>query len=142
MAMLTDGHPTTIDFAANPTIKLYERTVTPPSIEAGGEINITTMLNVAWRTKAPKHLKDLGEMSVTALYDPAVYPQARDMIGVNQLITINWPDDSTLGFWGWLDSFTPGEVSEGEAPECDLTVIASNRNDSGVETGPVYTPPP
>jgi hypothetical protein len=142
MPVMTDGHPTTVAFAEDATVKLDEKTVTPPSIEGGGENDVTTMLNVEWRTRMPKKLKTLGEMSLTAAYDPAVYPEIVAMINVNQLITITFPDSSTVAFWGWIDTFEPGEISEGEQPEADLTVIASNLNSTLVETGPVYTPPP
>lgn len=139
MARIDDGHSTTITFAENPAVKFYEKSVTPPSIEAGGENDTTTMHNVEWRTKAPKKLKTLGDASFTAAYDPAVYDDIVAMVGVNQLITITFPNGATLAFWGWIDAFEPGELVEGEQPEADVTIICSNQDDKGDETAPVFT---
>jgi len=138
MSRLDDGFSTLITFSLA-TPAFYEKSVTPPSIEAGGENDTTTMRNTTWRTKAPKLLKTLGECSGTAAYDPVVYNDIVTMIGQNQLITITFSDGASLAFWGWLDAFTPGESVEGEQPTADFTIICSNQNDSGVETAPVYT---
>ena len=138
---LTDGHPTTITFdvlGSGVTILLKETSVTPPGISAEGENDTTTMRNTTWRTKQPKQLKSLTNGSVTFQYDPAIYDQILTIIGVNGLVTITFPDSSTLDFWGWLDDFTPGENTEGTMPTATGTVICSNQNDSSVEVAPVY----
>lgn len=136
MALMTDGFPTTIDIAG---ATLCEISVTPPGIEGGGENEFTCMTNVEWRTKFPKKLKSLTEASFSAYYDPATYDTILSQILINQLITITFPDSSTLAFWGWIESFIPGEISEGEPPEAEVTIIPSNLNDSLEETPPVYT---
>lgn len=135
---LDDGHQTLISFGADPTVLFWEKKVTPPSIVGGGEINTTTMHNTTYRTKKPKALKDVGNSSVTVAYDPACYPEILALVNVNNLITITWPDGDTLSYWGWLDEFTPGELVEGEQPEAEITIIASNQNESNVETGPAH----
>jgi hypothetical protein len=140
MNRVDDGFSTTITFADNPTVKFYEKGVTPPSIEGGGANDTTTMLNTTWRTRAPKKLKTLGEMSMTAAYDPEVYDDIVGMINNNQLVTVNFPDGETLAFYGWVDNFAPGEIVEGEQPEAEVTIICSNQNDSGVETPPTFSP--
>lgn len=139
MAVINDGFQTLISFSANPTIKFYEKEVTPPSLTGGGANDTTTMRNTTYRTKAPKKLKSLGEVSATCAYDPNVYPQIVAMANVNQLITITFPDNSTLAFWGWLDEFVPGSSKEGEQPTASVKVICSNQNASLVETAPVFT---
>lgn len=136
--ILTDGHPTLYTFSENPTVKIAEKTVTPFGIDMGGENDVTTMRNTEWRTRMPKHLKTLTESGVTCAYDPAVIPQMEAMAGVNQLITITFPDGDEVDFWGWIDKFIPGEHSEGEQPTADLTIIPSNLDDSEAEVGPVY----
>ena len=143
MSRLKDGYPTTITFSASSSAAalIFEKSVTPPSVSAGGENDTTTMRNDVWRTKQPKALKTLGEASFVAAYDPAFYDEVVGMIGVNQQITINYPDDSTLMFWGWLDEFTPGECVDGAQPTAACRIIASNENDSDEETAPVYTAP-
>lgn len=138
---LTDGHPTMITFDAlgsGVTILLKETSVTPPGIDAGGENDTTTMRNTAWRTKQPKALKTLTDGSLTFQYDPELYDQILDIIGVNGLITVTFSDTSTLEFYGWLNSFTPGECVEGAMPTATGTIICSNQTDAGVETAPVY----
>lgn len=140
MAFLDDGFATTVTFSSSTSASLLfqEREVTPPGVSAGGENDTTTMKNTTWRTKAPKQLKTLTTMTEVAKYDPRIYDEIVDMIGVNQQITVTFPDASTLVFWGWVDEFTPNAVSEGTMGTANVTVIASNQNDSQVETAPVY----
>jgi len=139
MSRIDDGFATTMSFALSPTVKFWEKEVTPPSIAGDGANDTTTMRNIAWRTKAPKKLKSLGEAKLSAAYDPAVYEDILDMIQVNQAITINFPDGSTYTFYGWIDEFAPGAVKEGAQPTADIKVICSNQNESGEETEPQYT---
>ncbi len=42
---LDDGYQTLIEFAENPAIKLWEKSVTPPGIDGGDAIDTTTMLH-------------------------------------------------------------------------------------------------
>jgi len=58
-------------------------------------------------------------------------------VNQNQEIVLTYPDGETLTFWGWLDGYAPNEMSEGEQPTAEVTVICSNQNNSGVETAPV-----
>ena len=139
MTRIDDGHQTLITFAADPTVKLFEKAVTPPGIDGGGANDTTTMRNMRWRTMAPKKLLTLTDMSFTAAYDPVVYNEAVAMIQVNQLVTLTFPDDSTLAFWGWLNNFTPGEVVEGAQPTAECVVMPSNQDDMQAEQGPIYT---
>jgi len=140
---LTDGHPTLITFYALGTgvaILLKETTVTPPGVAAGGENDTTTMRNTTWRTKQPKQLKTLTNGACTFQYDPAIYDQVLSIIGVNGVVRVDFPDDSAIEFWGWLDDFTPGECAEGAMPTATGTVICSNQDDSGNEVAPDYQP--
>lgn len=142
MARIDDGHKTLITFAETANVKFYEKSVTPPSMSAGGANDTTTMHNDRWRTNAPKKLITMGDMSVTAAYDPAVLTQIKDMLGKNQEITVTHPDGSTWKFWGWVDEFTPGANSEGSQPTAEVKIICSNQDDLGVETEPTYTAAP
>lgn len=140
MARIDDGFSTTISFADNPSVLFYEKTVTPPGMDGGGPNDTTTMRNTSLRTKAPKQLKTMTQMTAVVSYDPEVFDPTEvwAMINENQLITIDFPDGSSLDFWGWLDKFMPGEVQEGEQPTATITIECSNQNDSGVETAPVF----
>lgn len=139
---LDDGHSTKMSFAADPTVVFWEKTVTPPGIDGGGENDTTTMYNTEWRTKFPKKLKTMTEASMTGAYDPAHYIEAKNLINVNNLITVTFSDGSKIDFWGWLNTFEPQEIVEGEQPEAELGIICSNQDNSKVEVGPVYTPAP
>jgi hypothetical protein len=138
---IDDGFSTLITFldaASGATISFWEKEVTPPGIEMGGANDTTTMRNEEWRTKAPKKLKSLTDGSFKAAYDPAVYDTILEIIGVNGQIQITFSDDSTLTFWGWLDKFTPGNITEGAQPVADCTIICSNQDNDKVEQPPVY----
>lgn len=136
---LDDGHPTLVTFAEDASVNFWEKSVTPPGMSGGGENDTTTMHNSVWRTKAPKKLITMTPLSFTASYDPVVYDEIQAMVNVNQLITVTFPDASTLAFWGWIDEFTPGATEEGTAPTADVTIQPSNQNVALVETAPVYT---
>lgn len=91
------------------------------------------------RTQAPKSLKSMEQMSITAAYDPAVLDQIKSMVNVNQLITVTFPDGSTWAFWGWLDEFTPGNHVEGEMPTANVVIQPSLTDASGDEIAPAYS---
>ena len=136
--IMTDGFKTTISFSLNLNVKFDEKEVQPPGVSGGGEIDTTTQNNAVWRTKAPKKLKTLTEASLVVAYAPAAYPEIVQMTSTNQLITITFPDDATLAFWGWIDEFTPGNNVEGEQPTAEVTIMCSNMDNNSVERGPVY----
>lgn len=137
---LDDGYQTLVSFAANPNVLFFEKTVTPPGVDGGGEVDTTTMLNAVYRTRNPKALITMTNTTVTVAYDPAVYPEVIALVNVNTLITITFPDGDTLAFWGWLNKFQPGEHTEGEQPTAEVEIIPSNQNSTGEETAPVHTP--
>jgi hypothetical protein len=145
MARIDDGYRTLITFSETPITLAWEKSVTPPGIDGGGSIDITTMRNgdgtTGWRTFAPKALKTLTESTATCAYDPEMYDECLDALQVNQLITITFPDGATEAFWGWLDKFMPGELVEGEQPTAEITIVPSNwSEDTGLEVAPVNTP--
>lgn len=138
---LDDGFATVITIAGAPTVKLFEKEVTPPSFAAGGPIETTTMRNSRMRTAAPKKLLTTGQISATVAYATDSIPVLQAQIGVNQQITVTFPDGSTLAMWGWIDAFTPGNNTEGAQPTANLVVQPSNRDNAGAEQAPVYTAP-
>lgn len=140
MSRIDDGHPTRLTFSTNQsdiTLMLWEKECTPPGISGGGANDTTTMRNEVWRTRAPKKLKTLTDGSLVAAYDPLVFNEILEVINVNQEMMVTFPDDSTLTFWGWIDSFIPSNIVEGEQPTADLVLMPSNQNAAGVETAPV-----
>lgn len=138
MAQLRDGHPTRLFFDNAPNIHLWVKSCTPPGIDGGGENDTTTMENERWRTRQPKVLITLTPLSANVAYDPVIYDEILSVINVNQIITVEFSDGSTVSFYGWLNSFTPGEHSEGEQPTADIEVIPSNQDNSFNEVDPNY----
>lgn len=138
---LTDGHSTTYLFA-NGTVSMKEVSVTPPGLDGGGPNVTTTMRNVRYRTQQPKKLISLTGSKFTAQYNPEVYTQILAQVNVNQLVTVIFPDGSKVAFWGWLNSFMPGDNTEGSMPTASVDVEISNQDNNGVEQAFVYTPAP
>lgn len=137
MARIDDGFKTLVEFSANPAAKFWEKEVTPPGLDGGGENDTSTMRNTRYRTRAPKQLLTLTEMTLVAAYDPDVVNEIVAMAQENQQITVTWPDNTTLTFWGWLDKFVFGNLVEGSQPTATVTIIPSNQDNSGVEQAPV-----
>jgi len=137
-AKIDDGFSTLFAFAADPDIALWEKNVKPPGIDGGDPIDITTMHNTDWRTFAPPQLKTLTPMNVTCAYDPAVYDQIAAILATVGWITCHFADGSTLDFVGYLKSFEPNDISEGEQPTASVVIQPTNIL-AGVEEEPVYT---
>lgn len=135
---LDDGFATIITLANLPTVKFYEKEVTPPGYTAGGPIETTTMRNLAYRTSAPRKLKSLTQVTVTVAYATEALTQIWAQIAVNQLITITFPDGSTIEFWGWVESFTPGAHKEGDQPTASMVIHPGMRDADGNEVAPAY----
>lgn len=123
---LKNGFSTLYTFAADPDVSLWEKAVTPPGIDGGDAIEQTTMHSVTWREFAPRTLKTLTESSFTAAYDPACYTQLVALINVETTVTAEFPDGSTLAFYGFLRTFEPSELTEGEQPEATCAVTPTN----------------
>lgn len=138
---MDDGFSTIITFALLPTVKLFEKEVTPPGITSGGPIDTTTMRNIAWRTMSSRALKSLTPVTATVAFASEVIPLIQNQIGVNQQVTVTFPDQSTLVFYGWIEEFTPGAFVEGEQPTATLNVQPSNKDADGDEISPVYSAP-
>lgn len=136
---IDDGFQTLITFENIPAVKIFEKTVTPPGMQAGGAIDTTTMRNIAWRTNSPKKLKTLTAISATVAYATVAYAELMAQISLLQQITVTFPDGATLSMWGWLDEFTPGQLEEGNQPTATITIQPSNHDASGAEVAPVYT---
>jgi len=139
MSLLTDGFKTLIGFSLNGTVLFEEIEVTPFGYAGGGGIEVSTMRNTRARTKVGKQLLDVTDMALTVAYDPTKEVAIRTMMQSNQQITVTLPTGNTKVFWGFLDEFQPGPHVEGERPTADVVLIASNRNNSGVETLPSHT---
>lgn len=133
---LDDGYQTLVTCGG---LTLFEKSVKPPGLSAGGSIDTTTMHNTKWRTFAGKQLITATPSSMSCAYDPAVYGAAIALMGVNQEITVTLPDGATYVFWGFIDEVEPNDHVEGEQPTMEVTIVPTNVNATGVETPPVFT---
>lgn len=133
-----DGFSTIITMSLLPAAKLFEKDITPPGVTAGGAVDTTTMRNANWRTMSPRQLKSLTPVSATVAFAFEAQEQILQVVGVNQEITVTFPDGSTILFWGWLEEFTPGAFTEGEQPTATITIQPSNHNNNDQEVSPVF----
>ncbi len=130
MAFLNDGFSTVVTVSLTPSLilTLREKEVQPPDLDGGGPIETTTMRNTLVRTKQPKKLTTIGDLVMHCQYDPAEY--AAFILGHGQRIgfcSVTFPDGSTLGFFGWVESFKPSSHKEGEFPTAEVKIIPSNQ---------------
>lgn len=134
-----DGYQALIAFASDPDIAFWEKAVKPPGIDGGEPVDNTTMHNSVWRTMASRFLQTLTPATTRVAYDPRVYDQIIALINVEGLITIHFPDNSTLDFYGYLRSFEPGDLVEGTQPEATVNIVPTNTNPStGAEVAPNF----
>ena len=133
-----DGYQSLITIALDVDIQLWEKAVTPPGYSGGDEIDITTMHNTTYRTKAPRSLIDLTNGSMTCGWKGTAYTQLLAVLNIETTITVTFPNGSTLAFFGYLKSATPNELAEGSMPELSCEFVATNRDSAGAEQAPVY----
>lgn len=138
---LIDGHSTKIAFARDSDISFWEKSPQPPGMDGGDPIDVTTMHNTTWRTMRPRSLTTLTELSITAAYDPVCYTDIlNNLLNQEGSITVTFSDGSTLDFFGYLKTFEPNEVEEGEQPEASITIQPTNWDPvAGSEEAPVMT---
>jgi len=145
MAFLTEGYQTLIAFSQLPNVPFRERTVTPPQLDAAGLIDVTTMRSQILRQKQPKKLLDTSTMSCEIQWDPVVYSTVGDVtkrvlgkVGGSQ---IEFPDGSQISFYGWIASFKPAALKEGEFASATIDVVCSHQDANGVLQTITYTKP-
>jgi hypothetical protein len=136
---LDDGYQTLVAFAADPDVKIWEKSITPPGLDGLDAIDITTMHNETYRTFAPRALITMTESSFTGAYDASSYNQIVALINVETTITIHFPDGSSIAFYGFLKNFQPNELVEGAQPEATCSFVPTNRDPiTHAEEAPVY----
>lgn len=137
---MPDGFSTTIAFANDTVVQIWEKTVKPPGIDGGDKIEQTTMLNSQWRTMAPRSLKTLTDAEAEYAYDPDCLSRILNLINVRQSITVKFPDGTTLAFYGYLQKFEPDTLEEGKQPTAKGMIIPTNYDPvNNVEAGPLIT---
>lgn len=137
---IDDGFSTTLKFALNPTVKLWEVEVTLPSIMGRGAINTNNMRRKKVVGKAPKKLKEYGDSSIPCLYAESTWKAMDNMVQKNQLMTFTMPFGGELDIWGWVDEFAPEGNKEGDVCKATIKLIYSCEDNDGNEVLPVYRP--
>lgn len=137
--MLLDGYQVFVALEDDPDLCIWEDNITPPSMTAGSDvINTTTQWNATWMTKAFHELLEVGETTINAAYCGSTWDKIQAIIGVNQSVTVHFPDGSTLSFWGGIRSFTPAGWERNGFPKADIVIVCTNMDDSNNEEGPVW----
>lgn len=126
---------------AEGAVDFEEVAVKPPGLKGTGGKNTTNHANTTVQTKAPGKLPEVTDMGGTCHFTKASYGTIMAQIGINQLVTVTYPGGGTHAVWGWLESFEAGDFVANQQPIATFKIIVSNRNATGVETPPVYTPP-
>lgn len=139
-----DGLGMALTFSLNASLLFYPKSITPSGYDARGGTDVSRLDNEEWVTMAPKRLKTATPIKIVASFESGALATAEleDMIGVNQMATEVYPDGAERDIWGWIDKFDISEFKEGEQPTVTIDFIPSNRNGSGVETGPAYRAAP
>lgn len=144
---LQDGHPTKVALNSAPGIAIWENNATPPGVDGGDPVDLTTFFNTVWRSFAPRQLRTMTEMRLVGLYDPVIWDEDNDtpdpgsniIDATNRLdtITVFHPDGSTLAFFGYLRAFNPQEHVEGTPPLAEMVIQPTNWDPvNDVEAGP------
>ena len=134
---LPDGYQSLVTCAGDPDIEFFEIEITPVGYDFGEPINTTTQHNVLWRTMALRQLISLTPLTLRAAYDPVFQTSILAQARINQVFTQKWYDGSTLAFWGGFQNVQFGPLVEGTFPEVTITIVPTNRDNSGVEQAPV-----
>lgn len=133
MSRFFEGYATTIDLGG---VVIWELESTPPGIDGGNPINVTSMRNTLWETQLPKTLKKLTMAKFKCAFAGEAYNTLNALINVNRPMVITLPDGKRISAWGWLRKFIPDPLKEGEQPTADVEIEFSLVNNAGVLTVP------
>lgn len=140
VAPLREGFATTITFpGAGVTFwEVDEEGIEPIGFDGGAPIDLGTMRDSdPVRPKAPRTRYDVTDSELVVSYDPTFKNTIMDQINTNQQIVTTYPDQSTETWWGFLQKVKFDKLKSGAQPHATITLVATNRNASGVITPPV-----
>lgn len=139
--MLRDGYKITIALSLDPDIAFQEVAITPPALEGGEEIDITTQWNDRWITYAMQQLMKLGNLTFTCAYDPDCYNLCQTILNNDSgSWTLKFADGTTIAAYGGLKSFTPDQMVKGTQPRATGVLVATNFDrTNNVEAGILVT---
>jgi len=135
---LIRGFRSKITFSGHVNVSIWEIEVKPPGVDGGAAIDLSTMWNDKLRTKAPGELVELTDVSGKAGYRSEYLADILSLVNKEVTITILWPDNKGICFYGSLTKFEPDPHKERTMPTASFTVIVTNRDPvAGTEEQPV-----
>lgn len=138
-AKMEDGYKALVTFAADPDVALWEIDAQTPGIDGGDPIPQSTMHNGTFHTDAPRSLIRLTPITFTAQYSWVSLSQVLSLVNVRTTISVSFSTGNYVAFYGYLQSFMPDNLAEGERPQGTATVMPTNTDpSSGAEEGPVF----
>lgn len=139
-AMLPNGYQALVAFDADPDFNLWEKEVTPPSLDGGDPVDTQTQHDVQFSTQRPRALTKIDGGQFTAGYDPLVLVDSGAMLNLEQSITWHFPDGSSIAYWGYLKAIKPTGMTDGNMPLCTAEIVITNWDPYNcVIAGPSYT---
>lgn len=137
---LWDGMFSKISFSLDSNISFWETSVKPFGQTGGEPIDTTTHHNVLRRTKMPRSLIDVTNATFVARYHPTVLTQIAAILNQEGSVTIIFFNGDTYDAFAYLMEADPQDMSEGNPPELNGTVVSTNWDPvNNVESGPVLT---
>jgi hypothetical protein len=115
--------------------------ITPASLTADDAVEQTNMLNNNWRTFLGGALLTMGDISITVHYSVAAFDQIKNILRQNRVVTVRFPDGSSLLTYCIIQGFEPSALTINEKPTATLTLKPSNLTTSNPpgEFGYTYT---
>lgn len=117
--------------AVTQTNFILEKVFTPPEIDGGEPIDISNMRSEEFHTFWSRFLKTLMPHTIECQYDPSIYDVVSGFtayVNVNQMFTVEFPDTSSIVYWGFFRKGTPTANKEGDEPMCSVTIVPSMVN--------------
>jgi hypothetical protein len=140
---LKNGFRSKITIRQDPAIILWEKAVTPPGVDGGAPVEVGNMFSVKWNPQVPRGLATMTPARMTCAYDPKVFNNIVAAVNREDIITLTFPNNDTLAFFGYLQQFIPNEISDGNQPTASVTLICTMFDGSAqwgaAEQGPVWT---
>lgn len=138
-----------ITFASQPSLALWTISFTPTGYDGGDPIDIATMedvdstgANARHRPTYPREriMSTPGQAKVA--YDPNTISLIISTLlnRTNDQITETFREGSTKAYWGWMRSFIPDELVEGQMPTATVAFHESDWDDANQTVdGPTIT---
>jgi len=124
--MLTEGYQSLVTFAANPSVLLWEISITPSGRDGGELIDCTTQFAQRTLVKRPQKLYEVTDMTFTCGYDPAAIAQVENLVNKETTITVTLPDGSNEAYFGCMTKFERGAHEHGTLATGTVTIGFTN----------------